>query len=59
MTTQTNRYDAFMAWEAATKALQQAVFPPVGHEAPSMEAKMKLVAELEQKFAEFKAAYGL
>jgi len=59
MATQQTPYQTFEAWQAATEALQKALFPPVGHEAPTLEAKQALVADLEWKLAAFKAAYGL
>ena len=52
------RLKAYEAWRQATDTLQAAVYPPVGHESPSMDEKMRLIAELEQRLAEFKAVFA-
>lgn len=59
MATQNERLAAHQAWQEATKALQDALFPPVGHQRAPLDVAQKLVADLEHKLAAFKAAYDL
>lgn len=59
MATQPEKYAAYAAWQEATKALQDALFPAVGQQQASPEEAKALVADLEQKLAAFKAAYDL
>ncbi|RTD94415.1 hypothetical protein EJO68_11575 [Variovorax atrisoli] len=59
MATQNERIAAYRAWQDATEALDSAVFPPVGQQQAPPEVMQALVADLEQKLAAFKAAYGL
>lgn len=59
MATQPEKHAAHAAWQDATKALENALFPPVGHQQASQEEAKALVADLEQKLVAFKAAYGL
>lgn len=52
------RLKAYQGWRHATDALQAAIYPSGGHASPSMAEKMKLIADLEQRLAEFKAAFA-
>jgi hypothetical protein len=53
MTTTDQRYAAWKAWDDATQAFKEAVFPPVGHESPSMEKKRELAEAMQKALAEF------